>query len=262
MAKKIILCADDFGQDPHISQAILSLAHNRRISAMSCMTTGGNWKREGSDLKPLHNQVDIGLHFNLTHGQGEKFRPLRYWLLRSLLRHINKQDIEQRLQNQLDSFIDVMGHPPDFIDGHQHVHTFPVIRDVVIQVIKERFPKHRPYVRSINPMLESPESKIKSLVTKMISFRFSAALDAAGISYNPQFGGMYSLDERTPYRQCMIQWLHQAVSGTLIMCHPGLEPKQQTDDSHTQARIQEYQYLSSEFFLEDCLKANVELGRF
>lgn len=262
MAKKVILCADDFGQDPHISEAILSLAHNYRLSAISCMTTTKNWQECGSDLKALRTSIDIGLHFNLTHGPGDKFHSLRYWLSRSIIRQIDRLAIKKQIHEQLDSFMDIIGHPPDFIDGHQHVHAFPVIRDVLIQVIQERFPKRRPYVRAISPLLESPEGKVKALVTKMVSFRFSEALDAAGIRHNPQFGGMYSLDESTPYPQCMAQWLRGAMPGTLLMCHPGLEPKHTTDDPHPGARIHEYQYLSSEAFLEDCLRAGVELARF
>jgi predicted glycoside hydrolase/deacetylase ChbG (UPF0249 family) len=262
MTKKIILCADDFGQEAHISEAIFLLAHNHRLSAISCMTTGENWRQLGPNLKSLHDQLDIGLHFNLTQGSGEKFHPLGYWLSRSIVRQIDKSSIERQLNDQLDFFMDIIGHPPDFIDGHQHVHTFPVIRDVLVKVIQERFPKPGPYVRAITPMLESQESKLKSLVTRMISFRFSAALEAAGIKHNPQFGGMYSLDERTPYRQCMIQWLQNAKTCTLLMCHPGLEPKNVTDDPHPKARVQEYQYLSSEAFLEDCLQTGVKIGRF
>ena len=32
------------------------------------------------------------------------------------------------------------GRPPDFIDGHQHVHLFPQVRDAVLKVAAEAAP--------------------------------------------------------------------------------------------------------------------------
>lgn len=36
-SKTIVLCADDFGLDPGVSEGILKLAHMGRLSAVSCM---------------------------------------------------------------------------------------------------------------------------------------------------------------------------------------------------------------------------------
>lgn len=262
MAKTIILCADDFGQDPHISEAILALAANKRLSATSCMTTGEDWLHHGPALKSFQTHLDIGLHFNLTHGKESYFQPLNNWLLRALLRQIDKGFVEKRLHEQLDRFEHTMGHPPDFIDGHQHIHSFPVIRDVLINVIRERFPSKRPYVRTLTPMLHGADSQVKALIVKGASYGLSRALKDQGIRHNSQFGGLYSLRPLAPYRDFMNLWLHQASSGTLIMCHPGLAPLHPTFDPIQTARVGEYAYLSSDAFPEDCVKAGVVLGRF
>ena len=37
---------------------------------------------------------------------------------------------------QLRMFVHTFGRAPDFIDGHQHVHLFPQIRDAVLEVAK------------------------------------------------------------------------------------------------------------------------------
>jgi predicted glycoside hydrolase/deacetylase ChbG (UPF0249 family) len=263
MSKRIILCADDFGQAPHISQAILNLANNKRISATSCMTTASDWIHSGEELKGLQDKIDIGLHFNLTHGDGDNFRPISYWLLHSIAHQIDKKFIESRLNEQLDSFVNVLGRSPDFIDGHLHVHTLPVIRDLVIKVIKERFHNSLPYVRSLNPMLHTADSSImKSFAIRAVSYGFTRALDLQKIKHNTNFGGIYSLQQDKPYRQFMIRWLQQATPDTLIMCHPGLGPDvTNKDPSHT-ARPQEYLYLSSEEFLQDCSHAGISIGRF
>lgn len=262
MTKTIILCADDFGQDPHISDAILTLATNKRLSATSCMTTEEDWTRHGPALKSFQTHLDIGVHFNLTHGKDGSFRSLNEWLLRAILRQIDKEFVEKKLHEQLDRFEAVMGGPPDFIDGHQHIHSFPIIRDVLIKVIKERFPIQTPYVRTLTPMLHGTDSRLKALIVKGASYGFSRTLDDQRIRHNSHFGGMYSLHALAPYGNFMRLWLHQASSGTLIMCHPGLAPLHPTFDPIQVARVGEYAYLSSHAFQEDCAKAGVVLGRF
>src|SRR5580693_851904 len=115
--KYIILCADDYGQTCAISQAIIDLLKSRRLTAISCMVTSSGWPLHAPWLIPYKNQVDIGLHFNLTEGKG----PLSLLLLKSHLRQLHKHTIRAELNTQLDQFISAMGVLPDFIDGHQHV---------------------------------------------------------------------------------------------------------------------------------------------
>jgi chitin disaccharide deacetylase len=262
MSKTIILCADDFGQGLHISQAILLLATNKRLSAISCMTTEEDWTRHGPSLKSVQSHLDIGLHFNLTHGKGNYCRPLNEWLFRSLLRQIDKAVVEAQLHDQLDRFEAIMGVSPDFIDGHQHVHSFPVMRDVLTQVIKDRFPTRPPYVRTLTPMIRSADTPFKALILKGASYKFSRALDLQEIDHNSQFGGVYSLSPQAPYREFMNFWLQHSITGALLMCHPGISPLKSNFDPIQETRIKEYAYLSSDAFLEDCTKASVVLGRF
>ncbi len=73
LMKSIILCADDYGQNASISQAIVELLKLKCLSAVSCMTTSPHWFSQASWLLPYKDYVDIGLHFNLTHGFAIKF---------------------------------------------------------------------------------------------------------------------------------------------------------------------------------------------
>ena len=66
--KHIILCADDYGQNFAISQAIVDLFEKKRLSATSCMVTSPDWPRYSSLLIPFRDHVDVGLHFNLSEG--------------------------------------------------------------------------------------------------------------------------------------------------------------------------------------------------
>ena len=67
-SKKIILCAHDFGLNPGVSQALLKLVRMRRLSAVSCMVNMPHFSLYAKELIAVSDNVEIGLHFNLTEG--------------------------------------------------------------------------------------------------------------------------------------------------------------------------------------------------
>ena len=66
MKRAIVLCADDYAHTKPISRAILDLAANKRISALSCMTASPHWPEHGRWLRDVRDAVDIGLHITLV----------------------------------------------------------------------------------------------------------------------------------------------------------------------------------------------------
>ncbi len=52
-----------------------------------------------------------------------------------------------RFHRQLDLFEAALGYPPDHIDGHQHVHALPVVRQALIDVVARRYPVTPPMLR-------------------------------------------------------------------------------------------------------------------
>ena len=66
--KRLILCADDFGQSAAISNGILQLVAAGRLQAVSCLTESPVWPAMARELKALGTSHQTGLHFNLTHG--------------------------------------------------------------------------------------------------------------------------------------------------------------------------------------------------
>jgi predicted glycoside hydrolase/deacetylase ChbG (UPF0249 family) len=66
--KSFQLCADDFGQDPFINEAILNLFNKSRMSATSVLIDANPATASINDLRVAYKQgLQIGLHFNLTH---------------------------------------------------------------------------------------------------------------------------------------------------------------------------------------------------
>ena len=89
--------------------------------------------------------------------------------------------------------------------------------------------------------------------------RLTRLCQEAGIAQNEQFAGIYDFST-THYPKLCQQWFSHAEHQLLIMCHPSIGYSD-TSDSIYKARIQEYNYLSSEQFFHDCKKNNIKLGR-
>jgi len=260
--KPIILCADDYGVSPSVGAGIRELVAARRLSAVSCLSTAPTWPEEAVLLKPLRAQIDVGLHFNLTLGFGHSAPSLMRWIGCSLTGHIGHAAVERELKQQLDRFESAWGEPPDFIDGHQHVHIFPGIRDHLFRLLADRYPAgRRPWIRRVNPVLTGHDAPIKALVLKLLSCGFSKNARQAGLALNSGFAGLYSLSEKADFPTMMSGWLRWAQPGTLLMCHPGIcsEPD---PEGIGPTREREFHYLRGKEFGEALNREGIVLVRF
>ena len=260
--KRITLCADDYGMTQDVSRAILSLADKGRIQATSAMVTTPLWPEQANNLKPYVKKTEIGLHLNLSEGKGltppfQQGLPSLYRLLIcSHLHLLNHAHWVAEIHSQITRFIDTMGRLPDFIDGHQHVHHLPVIRQALLEVLNTFSFSSRLWIRSVFPLV-SPVKKIKERIIENSGARaLRQAITREGINTNTAFAGVYSLTPDESFRPLMQSWLADLPDGGLIMCHPGFASDQA---DHSPARQREYDYLHSEALSEDCHEANVTL---
>jgi predicted glycoside hydrolase/deacetylase ChbG (UPF0249 family) len=268
--KRIILCADDYGQNPAISQAIVELLEKNRLSATSCMTTSSFWPVHAQWLEPFKEKVDIGLHFNLTEGDALSdsytMQPLSQLLIKAHLRQLNIQALQKECHAQIDQFIDVLGRAPDFIDGHQHIHQFPLIRAALLAVYEKRLRLHGSYIRcTSNPyvFLHLKDAAYgKQLIIEMTgAHAFSRLVIKNAIPRNSTFSGIYHFADSPGYNHYFPRFLNRIKDGGLIMCHPGLSSPQDDTDTIALARYDEYRYFCSDQFTKDCEQHQVQLTR-
>ncbi|MBV9575961.1 MAG: ChbG/HpnK family deacetylase [Gammaproteobacteria bacterium] len=275
MKKRIVLCADDYGQAPSISQGIIQLLQKNRLSAASCMVNTAYWAEHASWLRPFINQVDIGLHVNLTEGQalssawiecyGKNLLPLRHLLGRAVFHRLDKAVIAAECHAQIDHFVERLGILPTFMDGHQHAHQFPVIRQAFIQVYEERLKPKSAYVRLAKESIKlSDKDKVKKAIICATGARaFQRLLNQHNITYNHSFAGIYAFSSNENYRELFSLFLQKINDCGLIMCHPGLAAASiSSPDPIAKTRWQEYQYFASDAFLQDCVANNVVISRF
>lgn len=244
-SRYIRICADDFALDDGTTQGIISLLTRQRITATSCLVEAQSWPdaAKSARLAGVPSEA-LGLHFNLTEGLSVSDRSLKQRLLASLFGHVDQLDIENRLQHQLDLFEQHWCRSPAHVDGHQHVHIFPVIRNVLLNVLKNRYPDQLPKLRNIAPLTGPSDAPIKYCLLNMLGSRFSQQALDAGFLCNSGFAGAYSLSGDVNYAALLNAWLLRLPAGSEIMCHPASS----LSDSHGKARQNEYDYLSGDLF--------------
>jgi len=274
--KSIILCADDYGQNTAISQAIIALLKEKKLSATSCMTNAPGWLTQAAWLAPYQSQADVGIHLNLTEGKplsaifresyGDSFPSLITLLKKCYLRQWDPSIIYAELNTQLDQFIAGVGRLPDFIDGHQHVHHFPLIRNVVLKLYEGRLRAAHSYVRTVNDATAwrrfADSTYLKRLIIQFSgAYLFKKQLVQLKIPHNTSFSGIYDFNPATDYAALFACFLHESKEGGLIMCHPGFS-QSKGQDKISVARSHEYQYFQSEKFNALCQQCDVNIVRF
>jgi predicted glycoside hydrolase/deacetylase ChbG (UPF0249 family) len=252
----IVLCADDYGISPGVNRGIRELLAAGRLSATSCMVDFPEFLAEGPALAEFAGRADIGLHVTLTVA-----RSLPRVMIDAYLRRISARAIVAEVDRQLDLFMQVMGRRPDHIDGHQHVHVLPRVRDAVCDAAA----RVGAYVRNLHIPLTSTlgrSSAFASAGLSLMSYRIERTLDERGIDTNHGFAGVRDFHAPTPYRDVMRRMIGAARDGELWVCHPGhSDATLASRDPVTTARDAELQYLASAEFAADLAAAGIVLGK-
>jgi predicted glycoside hydrolase/deacetylase ChbG (UPF0249 family) len=151
-----VFCADDYGLAAGVNAAIAALIDTRRITATSCMTTSPDWPPGAALLRGIvaGAPADVGLHLTLTDQPALSgpsalvpngyFPALATTLVRGLLRGLPRAALRTEIRAQFDAFEESWGGPPDHVDGHQHVHLLPTVREELIaELTRRRFASAR-----------------------------------------------------------------------------------------------------------------------
>jgi predicted glycoside hydrolase/deacetylase ChbG (UPF0249 family) len=240
------------------------------------MTQAPDWEQHGAKLREVKSsqpQAQIGLHFNITHPFSDDmlYKPLGNLMLNAWFRKLSEAQIQHTLSYQWQRFIDVMGRAPDFIDGHQHVHQFPVIRDVLLAFLTNK--GYHGWIRNLSHTVVTPNFFIKSKSLSLLgAHTLAASCEELHFRQNARFAGVYDFTNATPYSELMRHWLDRAKNNKstvsedvqhslLIMCHPSVDATDPTD-TIAQARIREYNYFKSDQFGQDCADRHIAFTQF
>lgn len=265
-----ILCADDYGLAPGVGRAIRDLIARGRLSATSCMTAGPFWPEEAGLLKPLADRADVGLHFTLTDqapagvmprlAPAGRLPPIGRLMALAYTGRLDRDEIAAELERQLNNFVQAFGKQPDFIDGHQHVHLLPTVRDVVAAGLT-RLPGA--YVRSCaEPTLTAWRRGVAAPKALLLS-AMAAGAAPPGVQRNRGFRGAYDLSGRVPFGDLMEKFLSPPTPGMLTMVHPGYaDDALRAADPVVEQREAEYAYLAGPAFGDLLNRLNLTPARF
>jgi predicted glycoside hydrolase/deacetylase ChbG (UPF0249 family) len=254
----VALCADDYAQHQGIDDAVCALLAQQRLTAVSCMSGAPRWLGEAAPrLREFAACADVGLHLNLTESFGARGASLAALIVGACSRSIDKQALRASFERQFDAFEAGMGSAPDFIDGHQHVHQLPRVREVLFELIARRYGARKPWVR--NTLAGAGVGGAKQALLMLLGGRVLARrLAAAGIPTNAGFAGVYGFDT-DDYAGRFDRWLAGARDGTLLMCHPAASGC--AGDPIGRQRQVEYRFLRSDAFTSMLAARRVRLVR-
>jgi len=274
--RRIWLCADDYGLAPGVNAAIRDLIARGRVNATSAMVVAPSFNREAAEalarLNAERPQAAIGLHLTLTapfRPLGGRLRPLADGALlpvgatlrAALLRRFEPDALAAEIEAQFAAFAAAFGRPPDFVDGHQHVHLFPQVRDAVPTIAKRLAPSA--WVRQCGQVRFSLDrlADPKGLLIDALSRGMRARARAAGVRVNPAFAGTYSFVADADFGSHFTRFLEGLPEGGVVMCHPGfVDAELLRLDPLTELREREYAYFISEAFPRALAHAGVALA--
>ncbi len=264
MSRRIWLCADDYGISPGVNRAIRELIEQGRLNATSVMVVGPAIGRDEVQALQAAAKANprcaIGLHTTLTAPfrpltmhfrplDGGLFLPHARLLRRGLAGRLDFELIQTEVRVQLETFADLFGRVPDYVDGHQHAQLFPGVRGAFLAAVKDAAPtawirqcgRDRPWMQR----LDSP----KAFVLDVLSAQFRKRAARADLAFNPAFAGAYDFSKQPEFGALMRQFLQRMPEGGLVMCHPGIVDDVLISlDPLTVQREREYQFLRSEHF--------------
>jgi predicted glycoside hydrolase/deacetylase ChbG (UPF0249 family) len=234
MPATIVLCADDYAMTEGVSRGIEELADAGCLSATSAMVTTRHWPAHAVRIAGRRRQLAVGLHFNLTLGKPLGSMPglapdgrlpaLGEIVRRALVGDISHSEIETETLRQLDAFEAGFGAPPDFIDGHQHVHALPTVREGFLAAITKRYRGCPLLVRNPADAWAAIAGRgvavAKALLLSTLSAGFADRVRAAGFLANDGFAGVSAFAAERAAAE-FERFARVGGPMPLVMCHPG-----------------------------------------
>jgi predicted glycoside hydrolase/deacetylase ChbG (UPF0249 family) len=162
LSRRLIVNADDLGLSAGIDDGILRAAKKGIVRSVSLLAGGPTFDRAVRELEGT--DLGVGVHLALSGGlrpvspprevgslleQGRFSRSWSTFLRRLMSRQVCLDEVERELEAQVRR-VENAGVAIDHVDGHQHLHVFPLVLERVLRVCERhaiwamRLPVERP----------------------------------------------------------------------------------------------------------------------
>jgi predicted glycoside hydrolase/deacetylase ChbG (UPF0249 family) len=278
MAKErpVAICADDYALSFGVSVGILKALSEARVSAASAIVTSPRWPAMGRELIRFAARADIGLHLNLTIGRPlgpmPRFAPegrfpgMAPLARRSLAGRLPLDEIRAEIGRQLDRFETVVERPPDYVDGHQHVHVLKGVRAALFDALATRGLAGKVWLRdpgdSAHRIALRRANARKALAVRALATGFRRAARRRGFRLNDGFAGFSDFNPGRDYALAFETYLRAPGRRHIVMCHPGhVDEDLRLLDPVTVTREQELAFLLSPALPVALARHNMRLVR-
>ncbi|WP_128561461.1 ChbG/HpnK family deacetylase [Methylobacterium crusticola] len=272
--RPLVLCADDYGLSPGVSRGILALARAGRVSATGAMTNIPAFRVAAPPLRELAGRIGTGLHLTLTAGEAigpmprlapaGRLPPLGRLMRAAFAGGLDRGEVRDEVERQLDAFVAAMGRPPDFVDGHQHVHVLPGVRGPLLAALAGRGWRGRLWLRDPGERPAAIRARAfaaKAGLVAALGLGFRRAAAGAGFATNRGFSGFSDFaagegsaaDDGSAADEGFAASFERAFAALgpapVVMCHPGLvDDDLRALDPVVASRPLEQAYLASDRF--------------
>lgn len=270
--RKLVVNADDYGMTLPVSRGIIAAASTGMVRSTSVITNSDDFDASMDELLKSHSPLDVGLHATLTWGRPVSdpndvpslvrddgtFLSKGELLKKAIFGKISEEHVYRELRAQCEKLAR-RWPAPNHLDGHHHVHTFPIVRDAAERVAREFGIKS---IRAPREGLWSPwrRSILKRLLIALLSASRPAYWRSRGFKSPDNFGG-FSLGAGKNLKERWTRTLERLPPGTTeLMAHPGYASE--NFDSYNKEREDEIAVLADPEIVKAAIEAGIEVISF
>ncbi|KAM9101882.1 carbohydrate deacetylase [Sarcophilus harrisii] len=147
---RLVVTGDDFGYCPRRDRGMVEAFLAGALTGVSLLVNGAS--ADAAAQLARRHRIPAGLHANLSEGrplspslgsESSLVGPGGFFLGKMGFRkalaegRVALGEVREELRAQLRRFLDLLGHQPTHVDGHQHVHVLPGVRQVFAEVLQE-----------------------------------------------------------------------------------------------------------------------------
>jgi chitin disaccharide deacetylase len=252
MAEGVIINADDYAMDGDVDAAILKLSAEGVVTSTSAMVLSQAWPEAAAPLKDA--PLSRGLHLDFTSPFAGDIFPRQTIAGLTMRTHsgvLDRKLLRKEIDRQLSQFETRMKAPPDFVDGHQHCHLLPFVREALLDALADRYGTDARRISLRNCAPRRWRGLKAAIIARTGTFRLEDLAREREHQMNSDFAGVYDFNEDADFEALWTDWLTglEGVS-PLVMCHVAVRGDHDGNDPIRGARYLEYAWLASAEFRE------------
>ncbi len=280
--RSLYVVADDFGIGPETSRGILDLMRSGVVTG-TVLLVNSPFAEEGvRSWRQAGCPGSIGWHPNLNLDRPAapadrvpsllltdgRFAPLGTMMVRLVTGRLRFAEIVREFDAQYDRFVELTGSPPAFLNGHKHIHVFPIIGRALSDVLDRR--GVRPFVRRV----VEPAPCLAHISGARVKRAFLSALGALAARRQRNRGwpgNEYLIGVTDPKwvrdPRFFARWLARVPGRTVeLAVHPGYRDETligrdcTATDGQVERRVHEQRLLSDPEFGRACARAGFVLA--